>query len=406
MATASGHRPGCADTVSDGTPEQEEPGTRLYRELSRVVVALADHGSLRSFTLPYPAAAQRAFDRVVLHCLGSGEAPPKSLPELLEWCWRRSAGDRPFTVLPTLVTPDSTLVHPTGLAPTRTALELASNGPGGGTETTALDLLAELETRCDSAERYRRCRQFLAHNVMVHQDDRFKRGWSYAVWSRVRDLYHPVPEALLVEGTLLRCTACGLPARLRGTKTPQHGVLAASANTWCEAEECPHGVPLELIRDPGQVRILRRPLRAFVALPHRVEEAALAELDRLGAGYQALPGELNAYRLLGAGWRVRSLHAYNRLQPTLLAARLASRTVGIADGTAVVVPRRLADRAGYRDAFTAALPEAVRPHVVLTTPEELVRDIAAVPPLPTPSSGTPSEAGAATAPETNGDPDA
>lgn len=403
---ATGPRPEGVDTASRGIPDQEDTGTRLYRELSRIVVALADHGGLRSFTLPYPSAAQSALDRVVLHCLHTGEVPPKSLPELLEWCRHRSARDRPFTVPPTLVTPASTLVHPIGLAPTRTCLELASNGRGGGSEATALNLLAELETRCGSAERYRRCRQFLAHKVMVHQDDRFKRGWSNAVWSRVRDLYHPVPEALLVDGTLLRCADCRLPARLGGRKAPEHGALFSGANTWCEAEECPHGVRLELIRDPGQVRMLRRPLRAFVALPLRVEEAALAELDRFGVGYEALPGELNAYRLLGAGRRVRSLHAYDRLQPVLLAARLASRTAGIADGTAVVVPHRLADRAGYRAEFTAALPEVVRPHVLLTTPEELVRDLAVVPPQATSSTATPGQTVAVTTPETNGDVDA
>ncbi|MFF2851651.1 hypothetical protein ACFVT5_35765 [Streptomyces sp. NPDC058001] len=413
-AAATGPQPGDADTAIRGIPEQEDTGTRLFRELSRIVVALADRGGLRSFTLPYPLTAQSALDCVVLHCLRTGEVPPKSLPELLKWCRHRSAGDRPFTVSPFLVTPEATLVHPIGLAPTRTCLELASTLPGGGAETTALELLAQLETRCGSAERYRRCRQFLAHKVMVHQEDRFKRSWSNAVWSRVRDLYHPVPEALLVEGTLLRCAGCRLPARLRGRSAPEHGALVSGANTWCEGEECPHGVRLELIRDSDQVRILSRPLRAFVALPLRVEEAALAELDRFGIGYEALPGELNSYRLLGDGQRVRSLHAYDRLQPTLLAARLASWTTEIADGTAVVVPRRLADRAGYRAAFVAALPEAVRQHVLLTTPEELVRDLAAIPPQATSSSGTtgrsspgtPGRAGAPTTFETNGDPDA
>lgn len=417
MTAATGPQPGGVDTANRGIPEQEDTGTRLFRELSRIVVALADHGGLRSFTLPYPPTAQSTLDRVVLHCLYTGEVPPKSLPELLEWCRHRSAGDLPFTVSPALVTPEATLVHPIGLAPTRTCLELASTRPGGGAETTALELLAQLETRCGSAERYRRCRQFLAHKVMVHQEDRFKRGWSNAVWSRVRDLYHPVPEALLVEGTLLRCADCHLPARLRGRRAPEHGALVSGENTWCEGEECPHGVRLELIRDPDQVRILGRPLRAFVAIPLRVEEAALTELDRFGVGYEALPGELNAYRLLGVGQRARTLHAYDRLQPTLLAARFASRTAEIADGTAVVVPRRLADRAGYRTAFVAALPEAVRQHVLLATPEELVRDLATVPPQPTPSPGTtgttgpsspdtPGRAGAPTTFETNGDPDA
>lgn len=405
MTAETGPRPVGEDAAGHGVPDQEDNGTRLYRELSRVVVDLADHTGLRSFTLPYPPEAQSVLERVVLHCLHAGQRPPRSLPELLEWCRHRPAGAPPFTVSSTLVTPESTLVHPVGLAPTRTCLELAQSGPGGGAETAALGLLAELENRCGSAERYRRCRQFLVRNVMVHQGDYFKRGWSNALWSRVRHLYHPVPEALLVEGRLLRCAECRLPARLAGRKAPEHGALVSGPDTWCEAEDCPHGVRLELIRDPGRIQMLCRPLRAFAALPLRVEEAALAELDRLGVGYEALPGEFNAYRLLGAGGRARNLLAYDRMQPTLLAARIAART-GVADGTVTVVPRRRADRAGYRTAFTAALPEALRPHVLLTTPEDLARDLAAVPAQATPAGGTPGGAGTTTTPEMNGDPDA
>jgi hypothetical protein len=406
MTAATGPRTGPAETTSRGTAEQDEVGTRLYRELSRIVVALADLGGLRSFTLPYPPAAQTVLERVVLHCLQTGEVPPMSLPELLEWCRERSAADRPFSVSPALVSPDATLVHPVGLAPTRTCLELDSDGPGGGAEATALQLLTELESRCGSTERYRRCRQFLAHNVMVHQEDRFKRGWNNAVWSKVRDFYHPVPEALLAKDTLLRCAECRLPGRLRGSKVPAHGALVSGTDTWCEAEDCTHGVRLELIRDPDRVRMLCRPLRAFVALPLRVEEAALDELDRVGVGYQALPGELNAYRLSGAGWRARNLHAYDRVQPVLLAARLATRAAELADGMAVVVPRRLADRAGYRAAFTAALPEALRPYVLLTTPEELVRDLAAAPRRAAATTGISGRKDTPAIHETNGEPDA
>ncbi|MFG2113636.1 hypothetical protein ACGFRB_13545 [Streptomyces sp. NPDC048718] len=346
-------------------------GLELFGDVARAVAALAEVGSLRSFALPYPVQAQRALDRVVMRCLGIGESPPRSLPELWEWCRRRTAADPLFDVPASLVTPDATLVHPVGLMPTRTCLEAASQGPSGGVPEEARALLAELERRCGSVERFRRCRRFLARRPVVRQEDRRTRGWSTSVWSEVKDLYQPLPESLITGGVFLRCPSCGLPASTSFREAPPSGRSRAGEEVWCEGEDCPRDDELELIRDPARALVLRRSLRVCLALPYRTEEAALAELDRAGVGYEAVPGALSAYRVRHAGAATCEVRVYDRTQPGLLAARLSDGPP-LAERTVVVVPRRLTEREGYRDRFLAALPPLLRERLVLTTPAELV----------------------------------
>lgn len=210
---------------------------------------------------------------------------------------------------------------------------------------------------------------------MVHQQDRFRGGWNKAVWTRIKDLYHPLPEALLVAGTFLRCGNCRLPAMPRDRKAPEQGPLVAGPETWCEGEECPHGVRLDLIRDPDQVWLLRRPLRAFFTPALRVEREALDELDRAGIGYEALQGELSAYRLRSVGLGARSIHVYDRVQPALMASRFTDPATPLPGLTLVVVPHRLAERGDYRVSFTEALPTEFKGRVVLTGPQDLVRHV-------------------------------
>ncbi|MFJ7327894.1 hypothetical protein ACIQVN_16905 [Streptomyces cyaneofuscatus] len=355
--------------------------TGLFRELARTVAALAEVQGLRSFALPYPGLAQRALDRTVLHCLDIGETPPKSLPELWEWCRARPSDDPLFAVPASLLAPGTTLVHPVGRMPTRSCLELASYGPDGGVAAHAGALLADLEARCGTGERYRRCRRFLARHPVVHQQDRFGPGWSKAVWSQVKDLYGPLPESLLVDGVFLRCPVCGLPALPRERDQPVSGPPATEDGLWCEGEECPRDDAPELIRDPEQAWILRSPLRMFLALPHRTEEAAREALDRAGIGHEALPAPLCAYRLTDTGPSTGSdtvdIQVYDRLQPALLAAHLTDGAMP-ADRILVVVPQALAGRDGYRETFVDSLPAPLRDRLVLTTPADLVPDLGQV----------------------------
>ncbi|MFJ9891811.1 hypothetical protein ACIQPR_00635 [Streptomyces sp. NPDC091280] len=370
MRAGAAHRAGRPDTGA----EPEGAGSELFRELARMVATLAEIQGLRSFALPYPGLAQRALDRTVLHCLDIGETPPRSLPELLEWCRTKPAGDPLFAVPASLVTPGATLVHPVGRMPTRSCLEVASHGPDGGVAAHARALLGDLEARCGTGERYRQCRSFLARHPVVHRQDRFGPGWSRAVWSRVKDLYGPLPESLLVDGDFLRCPSCGLPALPGDRDVPVPVSPTTDADIWCEGEECPRDDPPELIRDPEQTWILRRPLRTFLALPYRTEEAALDALDRAGIDHDPLPGPLSAHRLRDSGPATVDIQVYDRLQPALLAAHLTD-SAPLADRTLVVVPDALAGRVGYRKAFADALPALLRDRLMLTTPVDLGPDL-------------------------------
>ncbi|MFE3070584.1 hypothetical protein [Streptomyces sp. NPDC059247] len=358
------------------TPEDAGAGAELFRELARMVTSLSEEEGLRSFSLPYSGLAQRALDRTVAHCVDIGETPPTSLPELWEWCLRRRADDRLFKVPASFVTPETTLLHPIGRMPTRACLEVASHGPIGGMAGEARVLLNDLEARCGSSERYQRCRRFLAHRPVVHQRDRGP-GWSRAVWSHVKDFYRPLPEFLLVGGVFPYCPMCRLPARPSDPATDLPGQPSSHEKLWCEGEECSRDRGFELIRDPRLAVVLRRSLRAFLVLPHLVEEAALGALDSAGIAYTAVSGEPAAYRLRGVGPETPEVRMYDRLQPALLAAHIAGG-VNSANRTVAVVPQRNADRAGYRESFTEALPPALRGRVVLTTPADLVRDLGAL----------------------------
>ncbi len=366
-AGTAGHRGAPA-----GSGEAGSAGTELFCELARTVATLAEVQGLRSFTLPYPAFAQRALDRTVKHCLDIGQMPPRSLPELWERCRSTKASDPLFKIPASFITPDTTLVHPVGLMPTRTCLEVASHGPTGGVVAEARTLLGDLEARCGSSKGYRQCRRFLACHPVVHQEDRRTPGWSKAVWSRVKTLYQPLPESLLVDGVSLRCPSCGLPALPRGrtVPVPVPGRPVAGEEIWCEGEECPRDDSLELIRDPDLALVLRRSLRAFLVLPHQVEEEVLNELDEAGIDYEGVSGHLCAYRLRDTGSETRDVQVHDRLQPGLLAAHLAT-SAPLADRTFIVVPPRLAERDGYRANFTVALPDLLQERLVLTTPADL-----------------------------------
>ncbi|MFJ9430497.1 hypothetical protein ACIRQY_12580 [Streptomyces sp. NPDC101490] len=378
-----------------GTPGRDRAGTTLFRDLARMVVALSEEEGLRSFSLPYSGLAQYALDRTVAHCIGIGETPPTSLPELWEWCRLRSADDPLFGVPVSFVTPGTTLVHPVGRMPTRACLEIASHGPIGGMAGEARMVLNDLEARAGSTERYRRCRRFLAGHPLVRQGDRGL-GWSSTVWSHVRDLYRPLPEFLTVGGAFPFCPECRLPARPRDPATDLPGQPSSHEALWCEGEECPRDQGFQLVRDPGRAVVLRRSLRAFLVLPHRVEEAALDALRSADVEHTPVSGRLAAYRLLGTGSSgTLEIQMHDRVQPALLAAHVADDT-DLADRTLVVVPQRAADRVDYRRGFAEGLPQALRGRVALTTPTELVRDLGT--PVSTQAGAAPGRSGPAPTP--------
>lgn len=56
------------------------PDVVLLRDVATAVLHLAAVDRLDSFTLPYPAGAQRALDALVLQCLRNGAKPRPGCP--------------------------------------------------------------------------------------------------------------------------------------------------------------------------------------------------------------------------------------------------------------------------------------------------------------------------------------
>ncbi|MDN3259336.1 hypothetical protein QWJ26_05815 [Streptomyces sp. CSDS2] len=353
----------------------------LVLEVARAITTLAQWKGLRSFSLPYPHTAQLALDRVVLYCLDHGRTAPRSLAELLSWCTGPGHAPPSHRRAPAPAHPELWLIDPVGLMPTRRCLELAPPGRAGCVEQDAVDTLTALERRCASADRYGRCRRFLTRHPVISPPDRFgPRRWDAVVWNKVKDLYEPVPEALLARGVLRLCGTCGLPARAPDDERESTGT------TWCETEDCPPCVPFRLIRKPGECKVLKRSLRAFLAVAARTEQEVLDVLGHIGAGYTLLAGSgLGTYRVTGAGPRPCLLQVHDRHEPSLLAGRAGVSFAGATDPAVIVVPRRAADRADYRTEFEAALSEECRGRLILTTPDDLERRLRSLNPPATDS---------------------
>ncbi|MBD0711620.1 hypothetical protein BU197_25650 [Streptomyces sp. CBMA291] len=336
------------------------------------MVDLAAGTRLRAFALPYPPAAQLLFDRIVLRCLGRGETPPRSLPDLLMWCRDATLGHRLFG-LPQ-GGEEQALVHPDRLLPSRTCLEWASHGEDGTPEQQAVRILAELADRCGPVDRYRQCRAFLARHPSVSIQDRFPGSgrWNPTVWNQVKHLYHPVPENLLRKGVLALCAVCRMPAL---SKNPLPESPSGTAPV-CESESCGPAAAASLIREPGRHLLLEGSLRVFLALPHRTERDVLARLARAGITPTFLPSGLGAHRIEGEGTGRRLMKVYDRRQPALLASRVTETSAAPDEGRVlVVVPRQTSQSPGYRAAFEAGLGTGPRGRAALVPPEGVVRSL-------------------------------
>ncbi|MFI7103663.1 hypothetical protein ACIBK8_30465 [Streptomyces sp. NPDC050161] len=356
------------------SPEEHE-GAALFLELARVAADLAEREHLRTFTLPYPPAAQLALDHTVSYCLARGHTPPKSVPQLMAWCREHTAGGALFQVPPTLVTSGALLIAPVALLPTRSCWELASVGPSGRVEQEAVRLLADLAARCETPAAYERCRRYLMEHPVIVQQDRMpalpRSRWNRELWSRVKSLYTRIPEHLLSDRALVLCDTCGLPARVKyeaGSGLPAR---------WCERERCPADTPTRRISNPGRALILRCSLRTFLVLPGRTERAALNEFVRAEITHEFVPAGLGAYRVEDAACRSWLMRVDDRRQPAALAARTAETDPDLPDQVLVVAPGELAADPGYRAAFETALGAGRRRRTVLTAPENLVSHLRA-----------------------------
>jgi hypothetical protein len=286
--------------MSDAYPSGPlgHPDVRLLRDVATAVVQLEDVMRLDSFTLPYPAQAQRALDAVVLACLSSGARPPSGLPELLRWCRTRPVGSWPLEGLADAL-PDSRdrLIDERSGRPTQLCHELAVKGRGdsAGRQYDRL-VIAEAMRACRdtaSPEAYTAFRRLLVNQPVLTEAAWFALGTDLYL-DPVRELlgliYSPVPHAYLRQGSYTPCRRCLTLL-----------VPVDDGGWWCERDQCralgtpPPGPELR-VQECGELRQLKRPLRQFVTGPGRAEAALERALRGRGLSVEMWPG-YDAYDL-------------------------------------------------------------------------------------------------------------
>lgn len=327
----------------------EHAGAELLRAVARGVIDLSSQDRVASFALPYPTSAQLALDRTVLTCLNQHEAPPAGVPELIVWCRDRILAEWPLTMPVGFVTPDSRLIDENVCLPTRTCAELASDGPLGFMEQEASALLGEVAAGCSSTANYQSCRDFLIRRTVVTQQNLMnilRNPRDAMAWKRVSHLYGTVPDAYVLDGKFAVCPTCQSLA-----------LPLTDGATWCESEMCPRAIEVEPSYEAAMSRVLRTPLRIFLTLPGRTELVVRQRLARCGVTVELVPGALGSYQLSRPTGETWTMRVYDRVQPTLLAARMFESITPDDSRTLVVVPDHVVrHRPDFRAAFDRLTP--------------------------------------------------
>ncbi|MDI3420609.1 pPIWI_RE_Y domain-containing protein [Streptomyces luteolus] len=274
------------------------PDLMLLRDIATAVLQLAAVDDLDSFTLPYPAAAQRALDALVLQCLRNGARPPAGVPEMVHWARLRPLGSWPLDQLPVgLFDGGDRLIDRDSCRPSQLCHELAVHGHGDSTGRQYDRLVIEEAFRAcrdaSSPESYTAFRRLLVERPVLT-------AWDWTDVSTdlfldpvrhvIEEIYAPVPPHFRRGGTYLCCHRCLVLLHPVG-----------STAWWCERDQCrsqggaPHGRDLDAVA-VGDLRQLRAPLRQFVTGPGRAEVALEGELRALGLHVEMWPG-FDAYDL-------------------------------------------------------------------------------------------------------------
>lgn len=274
------------------------PDVVLLRDVATAVLHLAAVDCLDSFTLPYPAGAQRALDALVLQCLRSGAKPPAGVPEMMRWARARPLGSWPLDRLPADLfgTADRMIDEDSG-EPTQLCHELAVRGHGDSTGRQYDRLVIHEALRAcravSSPESYTAFRRLLVNRPVLTEADWVEVSTDLfldPVRFLIEEIYAPVPLGFRRDGTYLCCHRC---------LTLLHPV--SDTEWWCERDQCrhqgppPHGREL-VASEVGELRQLRKPLRQFVTGPGRAEVSLEGELRTLGLTVEMWPG-FDAYDL-------------------------------------------------------------------------------------------------------------
>jgi hypothetical protein len=336
-------------------PEQTLPlaphnGVTLLRTVATAVLDLSDVPNPGTFTLPYPAEAQRALDRTVLACLLRGAEPPRGVPDLLVWCREIPVVDWPLDLPEDLAAPNEYLIDPHGLEPTQLCYEWAISRRDSAAEQVEREMVFTAIEQCRAArmpEAYAAFRRLLLEHPVLTRGEAAATGLEPAflpVADLLPRIYLPAPPGWARDGVLYSCGRCKtllVPTRDDGW--------------WCETDRCRRTGPAPVGKtyhedDGGGVLTLTRPLRLFVTTPGRAELRLEKKLRGLRIRPQMWP-EYDAYDLLvplpgGQEWAVDVKDWAN---PALLGRQIRPLPKDPRhDKAFIVVPdHRLSRRPGY-----------------------------------------------------------
>ncbi|MFQ6197736.1 hypothetical protein [Streptomyces sp. NPDC000405] len=255
--------------------------------------ALSDLGT---FTLPYPAEAQRALDRTALACLLRGADPPLSVSDLLVWCRRRPVTEWPLDLPDGLAGPEDRLIDEDACVPTELCYEWAVDRPDSATEQIDRALIALAMDRCRLANApasYVAFRRLLIEHPVLTRDKAGEIALEPVFTpldGLLQQIYLPAPVGWACGGRFTSCRRC----RTLLAPTRDGGL-------WCENARCRHkgDAPVGPAYDEaegGGVLLLTRPLRLFVTAPGVAELCLERALSRLGLTSELWPN-YDAYDL-------------------------------------------------------------------------------------------------------------
>lgn len=368
------------DTSPEAQPATWAPhdGVVLLHTLAKGLIDLERVRGLDSFTMPYPAEAQRALDRMVLACLRKGAGVPRSMAQLIDWCATRPISDWPLDLPVDTVGPDDLLLDPESGRPTELCHEWAERGRDTAGEHLDREVIRSALRMCreyGEEESYSAFRTLLVDRPVLTSAESFEVA-ADLVMEPVRELigwiYRPAPGGLLMDGAYATCGRC------LTLLTPTRDGL-----WWCERDRCRRIGPPPVGRrlhpeEVGEVLQLRRPLRQFVTGPGRAETDLARKLTGLGLTVRMWPGfdsyDLHVTFPSGTVW---AIDVKDWASPRLLglAARAVPRTPPYHEAFWVVPRHRVTDRPGYIAMFERHRPSGARDVRLLTDDglEELAR---------------------------------